>query len=244
MLAEHPAILASLRSRGVRPVVMAHDEYTTDLPEQADMKPKSFWDRRVRGLGGPLASCAEENLLCYPGDPCPTEDILIHEFAHTILDRGLAELAPGFEKRLHQAYGKAMEAGLWKNTYTAENPHEYWAEAVQDWFDNNRQNDAQHNAVNTRAELRQYDPGLAAPGATASRRSALPTNAATSPASTLPAPPPSAGATRGAGSTGSFRSGVTSNLPASALFPSAPRHLCGPLRSLSGQRGRPMIRSP
>ncbi len=162
MLAEHPAILAALRSRGVRLVVMAHDEYTTDLPEQADMQPKSFWDRRARGLGGPLASCAEENLLCYPGDPYSTENILIHEFAHTILDCGLADLAPGFEKRLQQAYGKAMEAGLWKKTYAAENPHEYWAEAVQDWFDNNRQNDAQHNAVNTRAELQQYDPGLAA----------------------------------------------------------------------------------
>jgi len=162
MVAEHPAILASLRSRGVRLVVMAHDEYTTDLPEQAGMQPKDFWDRRARGLGGPLVSCAEENLLGYPGDPYSTENILIHEFAHTILDFGLADLAPGFEQRLKEAYGKAMAAGLWKKTYAAENPHEYWAEGVQDWFDNNRQNDAQHNAVNTRAELLQYDPALAA----------------------------------------------------------------------------------
>ena len=30
--------------------------------------------------------------------------------------------------------------------------------AVQDWFDDNRQNDSLHNHVNTRAELKEYDP--------------------------------------------------------------------------------------
>ena len=33
---------------------------------------------------------------------------------------------------------------------------------MQDWFDNNRRNDAQHNDVSTRAELKKYDPPLAA----------------------------------------------------------------------------------
>ena len=36
-----------------------------------------------------------------------------------------------------------------------------WAEGVQSWFDTNRQNDDQHNHVDTRAELREYDPVLA-----------------------------------------------------------------------------------
>ena len=33
------------------------------------------------------------------------------------------------------------------------NHHEYFAEGVQSWFDNNRENDHDHNHVNTRAEL-------------------------------------------------------------------------------------------
>jgi peptidyl-prolyl cis-trans isomerase A (cyclophilin A) len=41
------------------------------------------------------------------------------------------------------------------------NPAEYWAEAVQSWCDDNRESDALHNYVNTRAELKFYDPPLA-----------------------------------------------------------------------------------
>ena len=32
---------------------------------------------------------------------------------------------------------------------------------MQDWFDDNRENDALHNQVNTRSELKEYDPALA-----------------------------------------------------------------------------------
>ena len=69
---------------------------------------------------------------------------------------------PTFEKRLKDTYRKAMAAGLWKGKYASTNHHEYFAEGVQSWFDNNRENDNDHNWVNTRAELIEYDPGLAA----------------------------------------------------------------------------------
>ncbi|MDA7675153.1 hypothetical protein N8583_02130, partial [Akkermansiaceae bacterium] len=39
--------------------------------------------------------------------------------------------------------------------------HEYWAEAVQSWFGTNREDDHDHNHVNTRAELIAYDPAIA-----------------------------------------------------------------------------------
>ncbi len=154
-------LLAAMAGRKVRLTVMAYNEYTTDVPEHRDMKPRVFWDRRARGLGGSPVSCAEENLLGYPGDPYSTENILIHEFAHAVEGYGLSRTDPSFASRLKTAYDKAIEAGLWKGTYTGQNPDEYWAEGVQDWFDNNRQNDSLHNHVNTRAELREYDPGLA-----------------------------------------------------------------------------------
>jgi cyclophilin family peptidyl-prolyl cis-trans isomerase len=162
MLAHRPEILQVMGTNRARFVVMAHNEYTTDVPEQATRSPKVFWDRRARGLGGRIASCGEENLLSYPGDPYATENILIHEFGHAILNIGMRALDPGFKDRVRAAYGRAMEAGLWRRTYAATDVEEYWAEGVQDWFDNNRQNDAQHNAVNTRAELKDYDPALAA----------------------------------------------------------------------------------
>ncbi len=162
MLSHRPEILRAMATNGGRLVVMAYNEYTTDIPEQANMSPKVFWDRRARGLGGDLTSCAEENLLAFPGDPYCTENILIHEFGHAIAQIGMPAVDPMFVPRLRELYRRAKAAGLFPGTYAITDMDEYWAEAVQDWFDDNRQNDAQHNHVNTRAELQEYDPPLAA----------------------------------------------------------------------------------
>src|SRR5262249_13550872 len=154
----------AIATNKVRLAVMAWNEFTTDIPEHSDLKTQVYWDRRARGLGAtrarPAVSCAEENILCYPGDPYAAENILIHEFAHTIHEIGLGRLDPTFDRRLKAAFKDATERGLWKNTYAGSNPSEYWAEGVQDWFDNNRENDSQHNQINTRAELKEYDPPL------------------------------------------------------------------------------------
>jgi hypothetical protein len=177
MLAKRPDVRDAMIKSGSRVCVMAWNEFTTDLPEFArlsDAKQRDFpglsgreyWDARARGLGGsttdPFCSCAEENLLGYPGDPYAAENILIHEFAHNIHLRGLVNVDPTFDTRLKKTYGDAMKAGLWKGKYASVNHHEYFAEGVQSWFDNNRENDHDHNHVNTRAELLEYDPGLAA----------------------------------------------------------------------------------
>ena len=72
-----------------------------------------------------------------------------------------AAVDPTFGTRLRKAYNDAKDKGLWKGTYAGSNPGEYWAEGVQSWFDTNRQNDSQHNHVDTRDELKAYDPELA-----------------------------------------------------------------------------------
>ncbi len=162
MLTNRADIIRALATKGARLVVMAHNEYTTDIPEQANMTPKVYWDRRARGLGGRIASCAEENMLCFPGDPYSTENILVHEFSHVIHGVALRALDSTFNSRLREAFQSATNGGKWKGTYAATNPGEYWAEGVQSWFDNNRQNDALHNHVDTRPELKDYDPALAA----------------------------------------------------------------------------------
>jgi hypothetical protein len=55
-----------------------------------------------------------------------------------------------------------MKEGLWKGKYASVNHYEYFAEGVQSWFVDNRENDHDHNHVNTRAELIEYDARLAA----------------------------------------------------------------------------------
>jgi hypothetical protein len=177
MLAKRPDVRAAMIKSGSRMCLMAWNEYTTDLPEFTrlgdekmaefpDIAGKDFWDARARGLGGseedPYCSCAEENLLAYQGDPYAAECILIHEFAHNIHLRGLVNVDQTFDKRLRETFDKAMKAGLWKGKYAATNHCEYFAEGVQSWFDDNRENDHDHNHVNTRVELIEYDPGLAA----------------------------------------------------------------------------------
>jgi cyclophilin family peptidyl-prolyl cis-trans isomerase len=165
MMTHRADILKAMATHKVRLAVMAATEYTTDVPEHASLDPRVFWDRRARGLGAtpsaPAVSCAEENLLCFPGDPYSTENILVHEFAHAIHETGLNTIDPTFDTRLAESFHNATNSGLWRGTYAAVNKEEYWAEAVQSWFDDNRENDALHNHVNTRVELRAYDPSVA-----------------------------------------------------------------------------------
>lgn len=161
MLANRPDIRQAMIEADVRLVVIGAKEQTTDIPEYSHMKPKEFWNQRSRGFGGRVVSCGEENLLCYPVDRYDDENILIHEFAHCIHGIGLKRIDKEFDKKLEQLYKKALAKGLWKGTYAASNRSEYWAEAVQAYFDANRQNNYNHNHVNTREELGAYDPELA-----------------------------------------------------------------------------------
>ncbi|TWT52774.1 hypothetical protein Pla22_04000 [Rubripirellula amarantea] len=177
MLGERPEVRQAMIDSGARLCVLAHNEFTTDLPEFVAMRDQphpdfpqlsghEYWDARARGTGGsetdPYCTCAEENLLGYEGDPYWQECILIHELAHSIHLRGMNNLDATFDQRLRDTYSKAMEDGLWKGKYAAVNHYEYFAEGVQSWFNNNRTNDRDHNHVNTRMLLREYDPALAA----------------------------------------------------------------------------------
>jgi hypothetical protein len=165
MLRTRPDVRKAMIQSGSRLIIMAYNEYTTDLPEQRDMTPKDFWDARARGLGGSktdaICSCGEENLLAFQGDPYSSENLLIHEFAHNMHLRGLIHVDATFDNRLEECYKSAMKEGLWKGKYASVNHMEYFAEGVQSWFNDNREPDHDHNHVNTRVELFEYDPRLA-----------------------------------------------------------------------------------
>ena len=176
MLSERDDLLTAMAKSGAHLSIFAYNEFTTDLPEfahfahfpkqrAAGIDNKEFWDARARGTGGsisdPFCSCGEENLLAFAGDPYAAESIMVHEFAHNVHLRGMTNLDSTFDDRLKKAYQKAMAKGLWKDKYAATNHFEYFAEGVQSWFGNNRENDHDHNHVNTRKELIEYDPVLA-----------------------------------------------------------------------------------
>ena len=164
LLSRRPDVLAELARARVRLAVMSWRERTLDIPEHSDLTPASYWNRRARGLGPTsirlAVSCGEENLLEYPGDPYRAESILVHEFAHAIDLMALRSLSPEFKQELISIYDAARGAGLWEGKYAGKNPEEYWAEGVQSYFDTNREEDHDHNHVNTRSELAEYDPRL------------------------------------------------------------------------------------
>jgi len=162
-------VLKSMTDKNTRVAVMARYEGTTDIPEHAYLENDTTlnWDVRARGLGGtvelPLTTCAEENLLCYQIDKYHAEDILIHEFAHTIHGVGISPTDTSFNALLEETMNSAIAKGKYKNTYAITNYWEYFAEGVQSWFNVNAEvpvADGKHNRINTRMELKSYDPDL------------------------------------------------------------------------------------
>lgn len=162
-------VLQAMIKNNARLAVMWRYEGVTELPEHAFLAKDTTmnWDLRARGLGGeignPLSSCAEENLLGYQIDKYHAEDILIHEFTHAIHGLGISPVNPNFNDELKEALKAAKAKGKYKNVYAATDYLEYFAEGVQSWFNVNAEMkypDGKHNWVNTRKDLKKYDPRL------------------------------------------------------------------------------------
>jgi hypothetical protein len=90
------------------------------------------------------------------------QSILIHEWAHSILNLGFGETEDvPLRQRLQELLDGNLKEGRWVNTYAGSNIDEYFAELVQTWFDASSEAippDGVSNEVNTRAELKAYDP--------------------------------------------------------------------------------------
>jgi hypothetical protein len=158
MLAGRPDVLDVMAKNGTRLIVIGKDQVYTDMPEYRNNPNPVYMNERVRGTGGlAVTSFGEENLLNLAGDRYDDESIGVHEFLHTI-DAALGRIDPGWRARLRETYRKAMDQGLWKNTYAASNPAEYWAEIAQSYFDCNRINNWNHGPIATREQLKEYDP--------------------------------------------------------------------------------------
>jgi len=149
--------------------IIGAGEVTTDIPEYRNLNsmfPQQDWNR-LRGVGAtlmiPVSSVGEENLLCLQGDIFAGEKLLVQTFATAVL-LGVEEADNTFDNRVRAAWDAATSAGLWRNTYAEVNEIEYYAEGVQSWFDANLEvmpPDGNNGPINTRGELKVYDPALA-----------------------------------------------------------------------------------
>jgi hypothetical protein len=117
-------IAQSIRDRKVLCILIAHNEFTSDLPQfKSDKKGKEldFYNWRSRGFlthkeGRPTVVFAEEDVLEYEGG-MQKESILIHEFGHVIHGAGFDK---GLQERLTQTWKSAREAGIWNDGRAAQ----------------------------------------------------------------------------------------------------------------------------
>ncbi len=160
-----PRVRNTLISANVRVAVIGRNQGTADIPEYASSVKKrgaEALNKRARGLGGRVASAGEENLICLKKDRYKGESILIHEFAHTILNYGVlpAERKGGFKKRLERAFKDAKKSNRLLNLYAGTNADEYWAEGVQTYFNSNLPSDIKGRNSTSRKGLAKHDRAL------------------------------------------------------------------------------------
>lgn len=170
MVTKRRDVLEAMKQSHSRVGIMSVGEVTTDIPEHSDLYtafPGTDWNTRARGLGAtlarPISTCAEENVMHHVNDRYYGEDIFVHEFAHGIDLTGLRVADPQWSARLAETYQHSISLGRWANTYAAANKEEFLAEAVQSFFNVNLEAtppNGIHNYVNTRDELRAYDPEI------------------------------------------------------------------------------------
>lgn len=186
MLVNRPDVRKTLIDKKARVLVMAQTEMETDLPERrnwkkparddrrltpgerenydkpggiASMTDREYWNKRARGMGGTVTSCAEENLLGYPGTRYYGENILVHEFSHNIMG-ALRTADPALYKEIEIAYEAAKSKGMYKGQYAINTVAEYWAEGTQWWFWSNIEFYDGLTRIQTPDDLKAYDPVL------------------------------------------------------------------------------------
>jgi hypothetical protein len=168
MLAKRKDIRDALVAASSRFMIIPKDKGITTLPEYAYLRqvpaPAGYanWDERARGMGGLHTSCGEENLMKLSNDSYFGQSICIHEFAHTIQNSGIARAEPAFSSLLNDHYNVIRQEGFVANTYMATDVGEYWATAVQAWYNNGVCRpvaDGVYGPLCDHLSLRQRDPG-------------------------------------------------------------------------------------
>jgi hypothetical protein len=135
---KQPMLISNLIGSGVEMHIIGQHQVTSDLPEFRELKGKPLpeyngltIDQRTRGMGGQLSSCGEENLLKLKDDRYLGRDICMHEFSHAIRNNGMPiNVVAIFD----QQYQRSLDKGLWKGSYAASNPDEFFSELTMWYF--------------------------------------------------------------------------------------------------------------
>lgn len=184
MLAHRPDLLRAMAARGQRVAIMGLNEGTTDLPEQRDWKKPAlddprltrcerkhydvrigamtdaqYWNKRARGMGGILVSGGTEGVLGWPGGRYYGQNILVHEFSHSILS-AVEDVDRPLYARVQKAYADAMASGRWKGEYASTTIQEYWAVGTQIWFNTAKVQRFDGRTILSHQDLAAYDPAL------------------------------------------------------------------------------------
>jgi len=186
MLMKRPDVWQVMIDRRSRVLMMAESEGEMDLPERRDwtkpakddrrltdgeranydkpngigaMNAVQYWNNRARGMGGNVTSCAEENVMGYPGTKYFGEHILVHEFSHNIMG-ALRTADPALYAEIQPAYDAAKARGQYKGQYAINTVAEYFAEGTQWWFWSNIEFYDGDTRVQSPDDLKAYDPAL------------------------------------------------------------------------------------
>ena len=151
--------------RKFRPLPKVDDERLTQQQKDNYYKPggvgsmtgEQYWNGRGRGFGGEpngenTTSCAEENLLGYPGTRYFGSSICVHEFSHGIMRGAIYTVDPEYRKAVEEAYASAKAKALPTAVgYNGNNMNEYWAGGIEAFTRSNGR---------TPAWLQENDPRL------------------------------------------------------------------------------------
>lgn len=169
LIGNNPAAQEALKKANVAIVVIPHDKKMTELPQFAALAGTNTFDGRlwdnVRGSGGMTApdgtfalAVGEENLITGTGTPDSYPagySVGMHEFAHTLHDKGLTADQKTKIDDLFAA--RTAAGGPWTEAYGSSNEHEYFAQATNAFFGTN-----QGIGQNGRAWLEANDPAMCA----------------------------------------------------------------------------------
>jgi hypothetical protein len=158
-----PSVVRRLVEGRCKLSIIGRNQVTSDIPEHSYLKLQRGGrdlDSTTRGLGGskelPVTSVGEENLTMVDDRHYPMENILIHEFGHSVMLIGMSEEE---RRRVHECYDLAQAKKLYSENYMSSNADEYWAEGCQSWFDATIRTDV-NDGHNTRSKLKSHDPDL------------------------------------------------------------------------------------
>jgi hypothetical protein len=141
--------------------MISDKEQLSSLP-QINKQYGTSLNQRARGLGGLTPTiCAEDSIMCEPGDPWDGDCICPHETGHTLYSSGIAKV-PELSKRLTDITNATRSSGRLANAYVWMDGNEsgMMSWGVQAWYDCaiNGTMGAYHSDINTRAELKKELP--------------------------------------------------------------------------------------